>query len=104
VEDIVAKYGAPNYVQTYRTQDNSKTWPRNSNIWVMNATLYWDSFAMEVSLPSTNDTGEHAYPIEATTNALAIFFREEEEYMSYSGGEPEAWHGYDFYANPILFP
>ena len=104
VADIIAKYGEPNRVQTYRTQDNSKTWPRNSNIWVMNATLYWDSLAMEVSLPTTHDTGEHTYHIEGTTNALAIFFREEEDYMRYSREEFEVWHGYDFYANPIVFP
>jgi hypothetical protein len=102
--DVIAKYGEPNYVQTYRTQDNSKTWPKNSNIWVMNATLYWDSLAMEVSLPSSKDTGEHGYQIEGTTTVLAVFFREEEDYMRYTRETSEAWHGYDLYANPIVFP
>jgi hypothetical protein len=121
LEEIIAKYGEPNRVQTYRTQDNSNTWPKKSNIWVMNATLYWDSlgeevslpttnntgehiYQMEVSLPTANDTGEHNYQIEGTTNALAIFFREEKDYMRYSHEQSEAWHGYDFYASQTEFP
>jgi hypothetical protein len=87
VEEILEKYGNPNFVQVL--SGDIPEVPKTSVL------LLWDSIKMRVDLPEIE---EQSYTVENKTQTQWIIFLDETSYAKLAAGEyVQSWKGYGIY-------
>ncbi len=90
VEEIINKYGNPNFVRV--TLDGIPERPKIS------ALLLWDSIKMRIDLLEIDEKGEQGIVIESTAEIQWVFFLDETSYSNLTTDEyAHPWKGYGAY-------